>query len=212
LKVLGREGNTQSLTCKVKQGHYVPQLTVNKLEIQTLEELKAEIAEDEAKDAITTEDSESTAETEELTATEDETKEKPEGATEAEESEAWMKGDEQGNAENDAPKTISVKAHAKFRHKLKEKLGDKDEEIAKLKQQLAESQSQQPTQTPAQSAGKESGMPRLADYDDDDKYQEAVSQWHMSQTRALIQRQAQQGQEEAQQRQQREFVDRGNTS
>ena len=143
--------------------------------MKTLEELKKENLETEAKakadkDA-TNQQLEVVTDEEDNDETENEVEEL-EASENTEESKDWLNSD---NEENNANTTMPVSAHIKLKAKLKDKLSEKDQENEQLKQRIAELEKgiTAPTQ-----AIKLPPRPKLEDFNfDEEKYQQALDQW-----------------------------------
>lgn len=151
-----------------------------KIVAKSLEELKRENAEAEAKpEAVEQEVAEEAGQ--EVEADEAEPEQEESESEDAEESESeeqaelesWMQSDEQTS--QDSEQVFTEHDVAKLRRKLKGKLEEKDTELERLKAEIEQLKSGRQTQQAAQS---QLVRPRREDFDyDDDKYDEALERY-----------------------------------
>lgn len=176
--------------------------------MKTLAELKAENA---AADETVTEEVETTIpeqveEAEEIIDEPEEAAEEDDDSGESQESEpveAWMQSEEESE-------TVPVSVLAKTRSKLKGKIGEKDDEIEKLRAELESlRQPQQQQQVQSQLPPR----PKREDFDyDDDKYDAAVDEWQMQRFQQQHVQQSQQSQQTAAQQQQLDAIKQASDS
>lgn len=155
--------------------------------MKTLEQLKAENAETEVKideslpkaEEVETEEEAG----EEVAEEEDSPGEGDQPETGETEPEAWMQTEEQTSDDDD--KTVPLGALTSVRAKLKGRIGERDEEIERLR---AENESlKQGHQAPAQETATAADMPKLEDHDyDDAKYQQAMTAWMAQQVQSQV--------------------------
>jgi len=160
--------------------------------MKTLEALKAENAaaeEELAKANLAlvkeTEDEAAEDETEELEDAEEQNQEsedsEDEESAESGESEAepWMQADDQ---ESEGEETVPLGSHISMRSKLKGKIGERDEELAKLRAEIDALKAGKPAE-PAQSKP----MPTMDSVDHDEaRYQQEVTQWIREQVQGQV--------------------------
>lgn len=153
-------------------------------ETLTLDELKRENEEEEAnaeeETANLEADDKAKSEEEEALDTDNPAEDDPEEGDETK-IEPWMQGDEQTSQDQQVP----VAKHAQMRSKLKGKIGERDEEIERLKTEneaLRSGSVQKPVET-----DQVAPRPKREDFDyDDDKYDEAVDAWNDARLDARI--------------------------
>jgi uncharacterized small protein (DUF1192 family) len=155
--------------------------------MKTLAQLKAENAENEV------EIDESLPEAEEVETEEEAGEEVAEEDSDSGESgdsetgetelEAWMQTEEQTSEDDD--KTVPLGALTSVRAKLKGRIGERDEEIERLK---AENEAlKQGGQAQAQVPATVTDMPKLEDHEyDDAKYQQAMTTWMAQQVQSQV--------------------------
>lgn len=177
---------------------------------KTLEELKRENAEAEAKSTEVPQTEEEETETE---AVEEETEESSEvaepgdGETEETETEAWMQSDEQASQEG-AEKSFTGSDIAAAKRKLRAKLErTHNSEVEELRAEIEKLKSGGVQQQA--SAAPEPKRPRLEDFDhDEDAHQDALDRWYEARMEAKIQQATAGQQQTAQQRQAEENFNR----
>lgn len=176
---------------------------------KTIEDLKKELAEEEALDEEGRPEESDTADEQEGDDVDTESSDEPEGEDAGDDDEGkpvdcnvepWMMtGEEDEEDDPDDDKTVPLVSHIKQKKKLKSRISDQKDEIAELKAEIAalKTGSQHPAQQQPPAPGSQITRPRRSDFDDDEDFDAAYDVYLDKKEQERQQRLAAQSQQKA---------------